>query len=678
MMLRRKLRFSRFTRKGYGLFSVLGKEVLIGTLSIATLQHAKAEGISVQAERTDASLQRTERSLDEVVVTGSRAPLTQGEAAKIVSVITRDDIHRAAAETVNDVLKMATGVDVRQRGGFGVQTDISIGGGTFDQIAILLNGVNIGNPQTGHLSADIPVSLDDIVRVEVIEGAASRVYGASAFNGAINIVTTGSEQRGMHGNIALQGGSFGTFGLSARGNVTKDKWSNSLSASYMQSDGAVDNGYFRKSHAYYQGSYSASKAQIRWQLGGNTKRYGANTFYSAAYPNQYESNARLFASVSGETYGKVHILPTLYWQRSYDHFQLTRGLKAGENFNRVDVYGVGVNAYTDWQLGRTAFGAELRHEKLYSGNLGHTMDEADWFSVTNHPDINYTKSDRRTDISAYVEHNVLLRRFTASFGVMANRNTSYNNAFRFYPGVDLSYRPADKWKLTASWNMAFRLPTFTDLYYKSPTQEGNKDLKPEKTNSLRLGAQYRTTGVEARLTGFYDWGTDMIDWVMYTADDTYHSANFRLDNRGYSVAVTLFPQEWMPTCIVTAVKLGYAYIDQNRKDDTQIYKSNYAMEYLRHKFTASVDHRIVSRLTASWAFRWQQRMGSYIVYENNKSTGRAHAYSPYGILDLKLMWTERRYELALSMNNLTSHSYYDLGNVEQPGFWLMGSAKWKF
>ena len=110
------------------------------------------------------SLSRQELKLDEVVVTGSRAPLTALQSAKVVAVITREDIHRAAAASINDVLKLATGVDVRQRGGFGVQTDISINGGTHDQVTILLNGVNISNPQTGHNAADFPVALDDIVR----------------------------------------------------------------------------------------------------------------------------------------------------------------------------------------------------------------------------------------------------------------------------------------------------------------------------------------------------------------------------------------------------------------------------------------------------------------------------------------------------------------------------------
>ena len=205
------VRFRRFSRKGYALFAVVGREVLVGTLTVATLSHAKAEGISTTQTAGRDTMQREELRLEEVVVTGSRAPIATGEAARIVSVITRDDIHRAAAQSVNDVLKMATGVDVRQRGGFGIQTDISIGGGTFDQIAVLLNGVNISNPQTGHLSADFPVSLDDILRIEVLQGAASRIYGASAFNGAINIVTSphaGSQGAGTaaHGTVNIEGG----------------------------------------------------------------------------------------------------------------------------------------------------------------------------------------------------------------------------------------------------------------------------------------------------------------------------------------------------------------------------------------------------------------------------------------------------------------------------------------
>ena len=202
---RNSLKFNRFSNKNYSLFAVLGREVLVGALSVATLSHAKAAGVSTEGAKVDSTLYKGGKAyeLDAVSVTGSRAPMTVEQSPKIVSVITRDDIHRAAAQTINDVLKLATGVDVRQRGGFGVQTDISINGGTFDQITILLNDVNISNPQTGHNASDFPVALADIDHIEVLEGAASRLFGTSAFNGAINIVTKKAKSEGVLGHQAL-------------------------------------------------------------------------------------------------------------------------------------------------------------------------------------------------------------------------------------------------------------------------------------------------------------------------------------------------------------------------------------------------------------------------------------------------------------------------------------------
>ena len=97
------IRFKHFSRKGYALFNCLGKEVLVGTLSIATLTYAKADGVSVKPLVATDSLSRQELKLDEVVVTGSRAPLTALQSAKVVAVITREDIHRAAAASINDV-----------------------------------------------------------------------------------------------------------------------------------------------------------------------------------------------------------------------------------------------------------------------------------------------------------------------------------------------------------------------------------------------------------------------------------------------------------------------------------------------------------------------------------------------------------------------------------------------
>ena len=164
---RRVLRFRQFSRKGYALFSCLGKEVLIGTLSVATLTYAKADSISIEPMRPDTAKTSREVRLDEVNVTGSRAPLTRGQQARMVTVLDRADIQAAPAQSMNDLLKYAVGVDVRQRGPIGAQTDVSIRGGNYEQITLLLNGINICDPQTGHNAFDFPLDIADVERIEV-------------------------------------------------------------------------------------------------------------------------------------------------------------------------------------------------------------------------------------------------------------------------------------------------------------------------------------------------------------------------------------------------------------------------------------------------------------------------------------------------------------------------------
>ena len=193
---RKALRFRQFSRKGYALFACLGRVVTIGVLSVATQQTAiaasddnrVADGSAVSTSADTLSTDK-EMTLDDLEVTGSRAPLALGQAARMVTVLSREDIQAAPVQSINDLLKYAVGVDVRQRGPLGAQTDIGIRGSSSEQIAILLNGVNICDPQTGHNAFDLPCDLSDIVRIEVLEGPAGRVYGTSSLVGAVNVVT---------------------------------------------------------------------------------------------------------------------------------------------------------------------------------------------------------------------------------------------------------------------------------------------------------------------------------------------------------------------------------------------------------------------------------------------------------------------------------------------------------
>ena len=223
---RKAIRFRQFTRKGYALFACLGRVVTIGVLSVATLESASAahRHVSTDEETSDTTrIADKEATLDDVEVTGSRAPLALGQAARMVTVLSREDIQAAPVQSINDLLKMAVGVDVRQRGPIGAQTDIGIRGSTSEQITILLNGINICDPQTGHNAFDLPCDISDIERIEVLEGPAARVYGTSSLVGAINIVTKDrGEKLEVRGERKVQarieGGSFGY--LSAAANYT--------------------------------------------------------------------------------------------------------------------------------------------------------------------------------------------------------------------------------------------------------------------------------------------------------------------------------------------------------------------------------------------------------------------------------------------------------------------------
>lgn len=657
------MKFTRFSRKSYALFACLGKEVLVGVLSVSTLANAKADGISTVVSLATDTLSRDELKLDEVVVTGSRAPLTDLQSAKIVAVVTREEISRAAATSVNDILKTVTGVDVRQRGGFGVQTDISVRGGNFDQIAVLLNGVNISSPHTGHLSADFPVSPDDIERIEVLEGPASRTYGANAFNGVVNIITRQKATNTLDANIS--GGSYGYLNGNASLHYSGSKLASHLSGGYSRSDGATPNSAFQSSRFFWQGSANVGIIRLSAQAGYSYKPYEANTFYGASSTDQWESNERRMAAITADIdAGKVHLTPQIYWNRWHDHYQWHRNNPAGENYHKVDALGGSLSAWTETALGRTSAGVDVRQESIWSTKLGLLQDENKWQKSGGHDaadDIFYKYHDSRTVTSAFLEHNILLRNWTFSFGATAIHTQL--SGWGVYPGVDIAWRPTGSLKLFASWNLAMRLPTFTDLYYSGANIEGNSSLKPEKTSDIQMGARKTGRGFIAETQLFYSHKKDMIDWVTdrVSNDGIFRSVNFRMDNWGGEIRLSLLPKELLSDVFpVKTVSVKYSYINEDSQYDVDVVQSKYAMEYLRHQTSISADGRIWRNLNLSMEWRWQERTG------NNKS---------YGLLDAKISWDEPKWSVYVDGTNLLNKEYYDYVSIRQPGVVVIGGIR---
>ena len=689
----------QFTRRHDAIFRSLGKEIRIGVLTVATLTFAAPQNATAQTAMRSTQEQGEEGiRLDEAEIVASRVPLPLEQTARIVSVMTREQLRDCPAQSVNDLLKYAAGVDVRQRGSFGIQTDISINGGTHDQIVLLLNGVYFSSPHTGHLAADFPFNIDDIERIEILEGAASRVYGTSAFSGAINIVTRQKPQKPLGGTLSLQAGSFGTAGAEGALRMGKGSFYSNLSAGYRRSDGATENSDFTRLNAYYNGGTATEGIELQWQAGLSRQQYGANTFYSGRFPDQHEANSRHHLGVTARSTGRCRLGTTVFWQRDLDHFQLVRGLSpTQENYHQTDVYGLNLHAQTQWQLGITALGAELRSESILSTALGQPLDNNKYVDIPC-SDRQYTKKDQRTNVCYYLEHDILFKDVTVSLGLMANMNTGQDHRYRLYPGVDVSYRPTRRLTLFASWNMAQRMPTFTDLYYKSPTQVGYADLQPERSSEFSLSARLRTTGLEATLRAYHRHETNMIDWVI-PADSvvkygrgqytTYHATNLRINNMGLAATASVkFTELLGEQSILRDLTLQYSYIHQVRHDDVELDDSYYGLNYLRHKLVAALTLRPMRRLTATLTYRLQDRMGTYYEYDTAHPTVNALGwqtlpflqkthYAPFSLLDLRLQWTARRYELFTQLSNLTNRSYVDFGNVPQPGFWFMGGVKLK-
>ena len=408
--------FKRWGRKAYSLFSVLKKPVRIGVLLAVYTSISEPELLFAQSDSSKVGM---EYSLDEVEVSAQRAPVAFSQVARIVSVITREEIEAAPVQSLQELLEYALSVDVRQRGAQGVQADISVRGGSIDQTLILLNGINISDPQTGHHSLDLPVSFKNIQRIEILEGPAARVFGPNAFSGAINIIT--SPEGSSNVKLDVSGGQHKLADINASGNIHSGNWNQFIAFNRMSSAGYIDNTDFRTWNAFYQTKLNTKPGTLDFQIGRTNKDFGANSFYSAAYPNQYEATKTTFASLKFETGTKIHLTPSVYWRRHQDRFELFRSdpttwpsFYKGHNYHLTDVFGSNLNAWVESSLGKSAFGAEIRTENVWSNVLGKVLTTP--IAVPGESGQFFIKSYSRTTVSYFAEHSIYLNKLSVSAG----------------------------------------------------------------------------------------------------------------------------------------------------------------------------------------------------------------------------------------------------------------------
>jgi iron complex outermembrane receptor protein len=602
--------------------------------------------------------------IDEIKIESSKVPTVYSESSRIVNIITKEEIKHTSVRSVADLLEYAMNVDVRQRGFHGVQSDISIRGGSFDQTLILINGIPFNDPQTGHHNADIPIDLENIERIEILEGPASRIFGPNAFSGAINIITTSPEF-----NKIKVGASYGAHGLNSEmisGTYTSGKFTNNLSVSRHASDGYIENTDYKILNLHYQAAYKFKNSIIELQAAYQNKGFGANSFYTPKYPNQYEATRTYFISGKWKGGKKLKYQLSSYYKKHNDRFELFRTNPASwyttHNYHQTHVYGFDGNLNFTSSFGRTVFGATYRNEKVYSNKLG--FDLTTPIAVSGEDNIFYTKSDSRENISFFLEHGYFSKAFNISAGVMANWNSAFD--WELFPGVDASVNLSTEFKIFASINKSYRLPTFTDLYYVGPTNIGNPNIQPEEAVTIEGGVKYISKLLAFELAYFNRNGENIIDWVKLNSADKWESKNITdLDTRGFEFSLIASPDLFKELNLpLKQLRFSYAYIDVTKSSGDFI--SKYALDYMKHKFSLGFASQIVKNVSWSVQYSFQDRAGTYMDFASGNET----AYRPYTLVDTRLNWQIQNWNVYLEAANLLDESYFDIGNVIMPGRWI--------
>lgn len=626
--------------------------------------------------------------LDTIQVSASRTSTPLRLALKSLDLLPRQDLEDSPSSTLGDVLEQITSLDLRHRGPMDIQVDPGIRGGTFDQTLILINGVKMTDPQTGHHQMNLPVSPGNLSHVEILETGGSRIYGPNAFSGAIHLHTLTSGPDRLR--VSVHGGSYGLASVSVLGQLNTGKWFSMIHVDAARSDGYRPNTDFQQGNAWLQTGFIEGNRQLLIQGGTNAKAFGAQDFYSSRYAEQFEATRTTMVSARYSGGSSWRYMVQCFARQHNDRFELFRegdryytyqsagffakdngevavfvpgvtedwNFYRGHNYHRTRVYGGEASLAHTWgAAGTTSIGVEIREEQILSNVLGKVLDEP--VDVPGEVRGEYLRQDARTNLSAFVEHGVELRRWRVNGGLLINDNSAFGTDL--LPGLDIGYLMSPEMMVYASADRSFRFPTFTDLYYNLGGAKGSTDLQPEYSINLELGVR-ATQGSHAwRMAGFRRDGRELIDWVQWKPDSLQAENLTRVIMTGVTLGWTwTSPFSWMD-------KLTAGYTGMWAESEGPAVPSLYVLDQLRHKLMILARHSL-GKWGATWVVNIQDRAGDYVDFP----TGLRTCYETIFLVDLRVDYTLKWGQLFIAGCNLLDREYVDRGNVLQPGLWLQG------
>ena len=605
--------------------------------------------------------------LSEIQVTGNISPADLKLTARNVSIITARQIAEMPVKTIQGILQFALNVDVRSRSPLGVQADVSIRGGHFDQTLIMIDGIKINDPQTGHHSMNLPLPLDRIERVEILQGGASRVYGPSAFSGIINFITKKDSESG----VSL-GGSVGQFGLyeyTANTDVAKGDIHGSINYSSMHSDGYAYNTAFDRQGLYGQLSKEDNRGLWNLQGGYTNQNFGASNFYHPAFFDQYEETAAAFLALTREHYfsNKLTAVGNLSYRRHSDLYDFNNYRDTAitkVNFHLTDVVAADWKMRYTSSLGITAVGFEFRNEHIWSNRLGDLTENTK--AIKTHTAVVYDHQKNRSNSSVYLEQQKRLGNFLISGGTLLNQNSQFG--WELYPGLDVSFNFQENTTFYTSINRSLRYPTFTELYLNTSTVRADPNLKPEKALNYELGYKWIAQKYGISSSVFYKQTRDAIDKLkrpelsVPTMENIDNINMMGLEVSGY----------WMPANdngLLQRINLNYAYLLADRKEEG--FQSFYTLNYLKHKLDGGIWLKINKNWTTQISYALKKREGAY---QANAETAPIN-YKTVHLASMRLNYAVSKWSAYVDISNLLNQKYYDFGFVEQPGRWVSAGVK---
>lgn len=572
--------------------------------------------------------------LNEVVVKENRIEIPFNKTSRNISVIHKKDLETTPARSLQEILAFTPGVDVRQRGVGGVQADVGIRGGSFEQTLMLVNGIKLTDPQTGHHMMNIPVPLSGIEQVDVLKGPASRIYGQNAYTGAINIITALPEQRSFRAGI--YGGDFGMRGGNLQVALPLGKYKQSLALSHDASNGHWHNSDYKVTNVFYEGGIDLNpNHELKGMLAYTNRDFGANGFYSSAFPDQWESIQTYLGAIS-HTFdkGRVWVNSRAYWRRNEDEFRLQRENPSFfQNIHSTDVLALEVNGRYQSKAGTSGLGVEGRNEQIDSNNLGQR---------------------ERTLLGVFAEHRInFLTHGDIRAGIYSNYYSEYG--WKHFPGAEIGYQLTEVFRLYGNYGVSFRIPTYTDLYYEGPTNIGNDALEPEKAINYEGGLKVTKKNFQAELVYFNRHTNNLIEWARMDESVPWQPQNFnQVTFQGVEAGINYRFDATKSGLRLDGISLSYNFIDANLIEP-EGQETLYSLNALRHQLIGGFNTSYNQAVELSIKTRYVERM----------------SMDPYFLLDARVDVNRlKTLGYFAECSNITHTDYIEAGTVQMPGRWF--------